>query len=166
MKTHPLHLVAVAMLLLAGTAFARSPRAELAGLRLGMTEEAVHEKLRSAGTLMPESRLEKEREEQQSWKLSHGPYGFLALGYDDERVAWITAFVREDGPPIRYADVGPLDSCERPGNFQCVWKVAGAKHREPYWVIARGRDSVRVASISLMRPRGAKAPETEANEKH
>ncbi len=156
--------IAAGLLALASPLTARPPRPELAGIRLGMSEAAVHEKLASGGALVPESRFEREREEHETWKMARGPYGFVALGFAGDRVSWVTAFARAQGPVIRFRDVGTLAECERPGNWQCIWKVEGASGRDPYWVVARGRDSLRVASISLLRPRSAAAPDSAARD--
>lgn len=140
----------IALLLLA-TGAARTARTEFAGIRVGMSEEQVGERLAHVATKRPDPPNERERDESQSWAFRRGPYGFIALGYTNQRVRWLSIFLREKGPRMRYSDIGPLASCERPGNFQCVWKVDASVSGGPCTVVARGRDTVFVTSVTVAR---------------
>ena len=151
MRTATLALGTTLLITLATAAPARMPRAELAGLRLGMSEEAAQESLAKRGTKAQENPRERERDEQESWALRQGPWGYVSFGIEDDRVSWVTAFARRAGPRIRYRDLGPLSRSRRTGNYFFTWKVPATRSARAYSVIARGSDSVYVASVSLVR---------------
>ena len=148
-SSYPL-LSATLLLTLATASPTRMPRPELAGLRLGMTEEAAHESLEKRGTKSQEKLQEGEADEQESWSLQRGPWGYVAFGVEDERVSWVTAFARRDGPRIRYRDLGSLARSQRTGNYFVTWKVPATRGARAYSLIARGGDSIYVASVSLV----------------
>ena len=156
----PATCVLTAMLLaaFAGAAFAKPPRAELAGLRLGMSEEEAHERLARLGTRNPAGEAGGENEGQESWALKRGPWGYVALSIKDDRVAWVSVFARKEGPRIRYRDLGTLAEARRTGAYFFTWRVPAAGRAAPYTVIARGTDSVYVASVSLAPNPSATAP--------
>src|SRR5260221_323822 len=81
-----------AILLLAIPAVAKPPRAELAGIKLGMSEETAHESLEKRGTKQSEKEKEGERDEQESWQLKRGPWGYVAVSVASRRVSWVSAF--------------------------------------------------------------------------
>ena len=141
---------AILLMLLAIPAVAKPPRAELAGIKLGMSEETAHESLEKRGTKQSEKEKEGERDEQESWQLKRGPWGYVAFGVASGRVGWVTAFAREDGPRIRYADIGSLAGSHRSGTYYVKWKVPATGRARAYTVIARGRDSIYVASVSIL----------------
>ncbi len=144
-------LVVILLLSSIATASAAPPRAELAGLRLGMSEEQARETLARHGKPLRGKGEESERGEQESWSLDRGPWAFVAFGIDGERLRWITAFARRAGPHIRYRDIGSLADSKRSGFYFFTWKVPAARGRSPYLVIARGTDSTYVTSVSLLR---------------
>jgi hypothetical protein len=171
-------ILAAALLLAAAPAIAKGPQAPkppkavLAGVRLGMTEEQVREKLSHTGTAAPEKKGRESEEEgdQQTWAFQRGPYAFVTIGYRDERAFWVTAFLREHGKPVRFSDVGPLATAMPSGNRQWIWNVQAHGDEPAYRVIARGRDSVNVVSISLLhtgplsQPHGHEEAEKEHGE--
>src|SRR5882672_5479442 len=121
---HTRFVVATLMLLAVATAAAaRSPRAELVGLRLGMPEEKAQAMLTKLGTRATERAREREAEEQESWSLRRGPWGYVAFGVEDGRVRWVTAFARREGPRVRYRDLGSLAECQRTGTYFFTWRV-------------------------------------------
>src|SRR5438128_1315384 len=137
MNPRPVALAA-ALLFVALTANAKTslPKGELAGIRLVMSEEQVKEKLARAGTMAPEKGGDRDEGDQQTWSLARGPYGFVSIGYQDDRAAWVTAFVREHGKPVHFVDVGPRRTAERPGNWQWIWNVPAQGRQAAYRVIA------------------------------
>jgi hypothetical protein len=151
MNARPL-AVATLLLLAALPVLAKSamPKNELAGIRLGMSEEQVKEKLSRTGTVAPEKGGDRDEGDQQTWSFKSGPYGFVSIGYNDDRANWVTAFVREHGKPVRFSDIGPLAAAQPSGSRQWIWNVAARGEAPAYRVIARGRDSVNVVSISLL----------------
>jgi hypothetical protein len=114
-----------------------------------MPEEEAREHLARIGTLSPGPAHEKESEEQGTWTLRRGPWVYVALGLQDERVAWVTAFARPEGRRVRYRDIGSLDECQRTGAYFFIWRVPAQGSRPAYKVIARGTDSLYVGSVSL-----------------
>ena len=162
MRTVTLAVTAVLLLLAAPMASAKPPRAELAGLRLGMSDEAAHETLAKHGSPLRDSGHERESEEHETWSLKRGPWGYVSFGVVEEHVSWVTAFARRGGPRLRYRDLGSLDECRRTGTYFFIWKVPAARDARPYSVIARGVDSVYVTSVSLTRDAGEVARDRPA----
>jgi len=149
----------ILLLAWATAAAARPPRAELVGLRLGMPEGEAQARLAKLGTRTAEKPLERESEEQESWSLRHGPWGYVSFGVEAGRVLWVTAFGRREGPRVRYRDLGSLAECRRSGTYFFTWKVPPRRKAAAYTVIARGADSVYVGSVSLLGSAGRSLPE-------
>jgi hypothetical protein len=137
------------LLLAAAPSKTRMPKPELAGIKLGMEADAARGQLAKHGTAAASKEQEHEGGEQQSWAMKKGPWGYVALGFQGERVHWITAFARQEGPRIRYRDVGPVDLAQRTGTYFFIWRVPAHGDVAPYTVIARGTDSVYVSSVSV-----------------
>jgi hypothetical protein len=79
------------------------PKPEILGVRLGMTREEAHARLRNIGQLEKE-----ERRQQEVWRLTGDPgYTHLMVAFNKEYTAvrYITAVANEQGSRIRYADV-------------------------------------------------------------
>ena len=86
---------------------ADKPRPEILGVRLGMSREEAHARLREIGKLEKE-----ERGRQEVWRLDGDPsYTHLMVAYDKERasVRYVTAVANEQGRRVPYADVVRLD---------------------------------------------------------
>ena len=149
MRPTILALALATSLAFAAAADARPPRAELVGIRLGMSEEEAHEHLSKLGKQAQEKN-EREEEEQESWSLDRGPWGYVALGVEEERVRWVTVFARRGGPAVRYRDLGSLEGSRRSGTYFLTWSVPARAGARPYTVIARGNDSLYVTSVSLV----------------
>src|SRR5436190_10867110 len=149
MRTVTAILAAAMLMTLAAGAESRSPRAELAGIRLGMTEEAARERLAKQGAPASGARAKREEDEQETWSLRRGPWGYVTLGLAGGKVHWVTAFARRNGPRVRYRDLGSLDESRRTGTYLYIWRVPTRRDAPPYTVIARGGDSLFVTSVSL-----------------
>jgi len=79
------------------------PKPEILGVRLGMTREEAHARLRTIGQLEKE-----ERRQQEVWRLTGDPgYTHLMVAYNREytSVRYVTAVANEQGRRLRYADV-------------------------------------------------------------
>jgi hypothetical protein len=79
------------------------PKPEILGVRLGMSREEAHARLRNIGQLEKE-----ERRQQEVWRLTgDASYSHLMVAYNKEytSVRYITAVANEQGSRIRYADV-------------------------------------------------------------
>ena len=98
--------VAVCCLLLlfaAGCAASDDPKPEILGVRLGMSREEAHARLRTVANLERE-----ERRQQEVWRLTGDPsYTHLMVAYNKEytSVRYVTAVANEQGRRVPYAEV-------------------------------------------------------------
>ena len=135
-------LALVAALLLSLTAAASDdppisgvpPLADIKGVRLGMSRDAVRSGLASVARLERE-----ERRRHEIWSINGDPrFASLIIGYTKEwNVRFVTAVAKPDGTAVRYADVLDL--------AKATHKAAGQTHTytwvtgtPPYNVIAIG----------------------------
>jgi hypothetical protein len=97
------------LLLLASSCATKvEPKPEILGIRLGMTREEAHTRLKNIGQFEKE-----ERRQQEVWRLTTDPsYSHLMVAYNKEytSVRYVTAVANEQGRRIRYADVINLGS--------------------------------------------------------
>jgi hypothetical protein len=103
-------IAAICCLLLLASACATKvePKPEILGVRLGMTREEAHARLKNIGQFEKE-----ERRQQEVWRLTSDPgYSHLMVAYNKEytSVRYVTAVANEQGRRIRYADVIDLGS--------------------------------------------------------
>lgn len=102
------------MLLLApACSRAVNPMPEILGVRLGMTRDEAHARLRTIATLEKE-----ERKQQEVWRLTDGAtYTHLMIAYNKEYTAvrYVTAVANEQGRRVPYADVINLDGARMEG---------------------------------------------------
>lgn len=117
------------------------PRPEILGVRLGISRDEAHKRLRALG------RLEKEESRQQEvWALFRdSSYSHLLIGYSRERnaVRFVTAVAKPGGRGVRYSDVLDMKRARSMGstNYHKYVLEAPARGNEPaYTVIARGSD--------------------------
>jgi len=90
------------LLLAAACAGSAEPKPEILGVRLGMSREEAHARLRQLGRLEKEERKQKE-----VWRLDGDPdYSHLMVAYNREytSVRYVTAVANEHGR-VPYADV-------------------------------------------------------------
>lgn len=97
--------VAICCLLLLAPACNKvvEPKPEILGVRLGMSREEAHARLRDIGQLEKE-----ERRQQEVWRLKDDPaYSHLMVAYNKEytSVRYVTAVASEQGRRLRYSDV-------------------------------------------------------------
>lgn len=97
--------VTICCLLLLAAACSKSaaPKPEILGVRLGMSREEAHARLRTLGQLEKE-----ERRQQEVWRLTgDSGYTHLMVAYNKEytSVRYVTAVANEQGRRIRYEDV-------------------------------------------------------------
>ena len=124
------------------------PRPEIMGISLDMSREAARARLNAIGSLEKE-----ERKRQEVWAVKDARISHLLVGYDTEnRVRYVTAIARTDGPRIRYQDVADLKSAQQShtqGNHKFTWEVAARRDDIGYIMIARGHDPVYLESYSV-----------------
>jgi hypothetical protein len=132
---------------LASAAPAR-PRPEIMGISLDMSRDAARARLKAIGNLEKE-----ERKRQEVWAVKDSRISYLLVGYDaDNRVRYVTALARTDGPRIRYQEVANPKSAQQShvqGNHKFTWEVAARRGHVAYLLIARGRDPQYLDSYSV-----------------
>ncbi len=131
-----------------------SPRAEskadILGIKLDMSQENAHRRLREIG------KLEKEEGKQQEiWALKEDPhYSYLIVAFTKENpsVRFVTAKMREGGSRVRYSDVLELEKTRQIGsanNYKYVQEFPPEGNRSQYSVIASGKDADYLTYLSL-----------------
>jgi hypothetical protein len=122
------------------------------GLRLGMTEESVHRRLKKIATQKKEEREEEEGGEREIWILKHdAKLNYLITRFDEEhRLIVITVVALPQ--QLRYADIASLKEATKATdglNYSYKWKMDSGKRERPYVVIARGSGPEFLTSYSL-----------------
>ncbi len=121
------------------------PRGELLGIRLGMTEAEATARMSKLGR--PNATMPAPK---QGWELDDSRYAHLIVRYDGNHlVKWVTVLAREDGPRVRYRDIGDVKKAARSGFYFYTWTVPPKKTRAGYVVVARGTDPEFLSSLSL-----------------
>ena len=117
---------------------AARPRPEIMGISLDMKHDDAVTRLKSIGSLERET-----RKRQEVWAVKDVRISHLLVGYDaDNRVRYVTAIARTDGPRIRYQEVADVKSAQRsvtPGNHKFTWEIEARRGRA-FILIARGHD--------------------------
>jgi hypothetical protein len=122
------------------------------GLRIGMSRNDVHRRLKRIGILERE-----ERGRQEVWKLGReSRFAFMLVGFDaDFRVRYVTAIAGEGGRRMRYSELGPIkDARAENANgayTRYTWEIKPDKKRAGYFLIAEGRDPEYLKSFSIKR---------------
>jgi len=118
---------------------AARPRPEIMGISLDMKRDDAVARLKSIGNLERET-----RKRQEVWAVKDVRISHLLVGYDaDNRVRYVTAIARPDGPRIRYQEVADMKSAQRsvtPGHQKFTWEIEGRRGHSGYILIARGHD--------------------------
>jgi hypothetical protein len=153
MSLRPLFLamsVFAGVALLSTTARAKSPPREILGVSIGMSFDDAQKHLANAGK--PTKDESGPQGAKQIWQLDHPRFSYLIVSYDDEqKVAWLTAFAKKTGKPMRYRDVGNLQEARVQGRYFYFWTVKD-KDGDGYIVRAAGTDSERLETLSLFAP--------------
>ena len=131
---------------------AKGPPREVFGLRLGISEQAAHKRLRKIATQQKEEREEEEGGEQEVWILKgDAKFKYLLTRFDREhRLILITAVAQPQ--QVRYADIASLDDATKATdgiNYSYKWKVEPGKRERPLILIARGSSPEFLTSYSL-----------------
>src|ERR1044072_6430563 len=141
-------LLSLSLLLVIGalvSVAAARPRPEIMGISLDMERDAAVARLKSIGNLEKET-----RKRQEIWAVKDVRISHLLVGYDAEnRVRYVTAVARTDGPRIRYQEIADLKSAQRsiaPGNHKFTWEIEG---RRGFILIARGHDAQYLDTYSI-----------------
>jgi hypothetical protein len=137
----------------------QKPRAEVLGLRLGMLEDEVRERLAKIGEQQKEERESEGEGEQEVWLLNpklEKNLDYLVVKFDrNHRLHFIIAVARKDGH-VRYADVLDLQKAKRVTdgsgrNFSFTWKIAAEGAQPASQIVARGSDPQYLTSYTIFR---------------
>jgi hypothetical protein len=128
------------------------PSREVFGLRLGMSEEAVHKRLRKIATQKKEEREEEEGGEQEVWILKKDArYNYLLTKFSREhRLILVTAVAHPNR--VRYSDLGETKDATLATdgmNYSYKWKIAAQGKERAVLLIARGSSAEFLTSYSL-----------------
>jgi hypothetical protein len=121
---------------------------EIMGISLEMGREAAQARLKGLGQLEKE-----DRKRQEVWAIKDPRISHLLVGYDaGNRVRYVTAIARTDGPRIRYQEIAELKSAQRTnyqGNYRFTWEIPERRGQFAFVVIAHGRDPNFLDSYSI-----------------
>ena len=153
-KTKAVQLLLLAIWLATQTIAAsaqRTPRPPF-GLRLGMNEEVVHERLRKIATQQKEEKEEEEGGEQEVWILKRdAKLNYLITKFSREhRLILITVVARPQ--QLKYSDLASLDTAAKASdgqNYSYKWKVEPGKGARAYVINARGSSPEFLTSYSV-----------------
>ena len=144
-------LLSLSLLLVIGalvSVAAARPRPEIMGVSLDMKRDDAVARLKSIGSLERET-----RKRQEVWAVKDVRISHLLVGYDaDNRVRYVTAIARTDGPRIRYQEVADMKSAQRsvtPGNHKFTWEIEERRGQSAFIIIARGHDAQYLDSYSV-----------------
>lgn len=128
------------------------PSREAFGLRLGMSEEAVHKRMRKIATQQKEEREEEEGGEQEVWVLKKDSrYNYLLTKFSREHRLILVTAVAHPGR-VRYSDLGETKEATVATdgiNYSYKWKIAAQGKERAVILIARGSNAEFLASYSL-----------------
>ena|SRR6478672_1120177 len=139
--------VLVALAAVANAAQAKV-KPEIMGISLEMGREAAQSRLKALGQLEKE-----DRKRQEVWAIKDPRISHLLVGYDaDNRVRYVTAIARTDGPRIRYQEIAQVKTAQRSnyqGNYRFTWEIPERRGQFAFVVIAHGRDPNFLDSYSI-----------------
>ncbi len=128
------------------------PSPEVFGLRLGMSEEAVHKRMRRIATQQKEEREEEEGGEQEVWMLKKDSrYNYLLTKFSREhRLIFVTVVVHPSR--VRYSDLGETKDATVATdgmNYSYKWKISAQGKESAVVLIARGSNAEFLTSYSV-----------------
>lgn len=122
------------------------------GLRLGVDEEVVHERLRRIATQQKEEKEEAEGGEQEVWILKRDKrFNYLIARFDrDHRLVLLTVVARPQ--QVKYGQVANLKLATKATdgtNYSYKWKVEPGKNARAFTINARGNSPQFLNSYSV-----------------
>ena len=129
-----------------------APSRDAFGLRLGMSEEAVHKRMRKIATQQKEEREEEEGGEQEVWVLKKDSrYNYLLTRFSREhRLILITVVAHPSR--VRYSDLGDTKEANVATdgiNYSYKWTIPGKGKERGVLLTARGNNAEFLNSYSL-----------------
>ena len=125
---------------------------DLFGLKIGMSEESVHKKLKQIAAQQKEEKEKEEEGEQEVWNLKKDDrFDYILTRFNrDHRLTLITVVARPNR--VRYSDVAETKDATVASdgrNYSYRWKVERDGGQPAYLLIARGSSSEFLTSYSL-----------------
>jgi hypothetical protein len=132
-----------------------TPPREVFGVRLGMSEEAVHRRLKKIATQQKEEKEAEGEGEQEVWVLKKDRrIDYLLVRFDARHQLWLITLVARKDAGVRYSDLGALGNAKHGSdgrNFTYKWSVPSKGKQAGYVVIARGNNPDTLTSYSISR---------------
>ena len=132
------------------------PSREVLGLRLGMSEESVHKRMRRIATQQKEEREEEEGGEQEVWILKKDErYNYLLTKFNGEHRLILVTVVAHPSR-VRYSDIGEMKDATVATdgiNYSYKWRIPVQGKESTVLLIARGNNAEFLNSYSLYRGR-------------
>lgn len=131
---------------------AKKRPADVLGLKIGMSEELVHKRLRKIATQQKEEKEKEEEGEQEVWTLKRDArFDYVLTRFNREhRLILITVVARPN--QVRYSDIAESHDATVVSDgrsFSYRWKVEKDEGRPGYLLIARGSSAEFLTSYSL-----------------
>ncbi|MEP6743734.1 MAG: hypothetical protein ABJB61_14650, partial [bacterium] len=128
------------------------PSREAFGLRLGMSEEAVHKRMRKIAKQQKEEREEEEGGEQEVWVLKKDArFNYVLTKFSREhRLIFVTVVAHPSR--VRYSDLGETKEATVATdgiNYSYKWKIPAQAKERAALLIARGSSAEFLTSYSL-----------------
>ena len=125
------------------------PTREVFGLRLGMSEESVHKRMRRIATQQKEDR----KKERAVWILKKDArYNYLLTKFSRREHRLILVTVVAHPSRVRYSDLGETKNATVATdgfNYSYKWKIPAQGKEKPVLLIARGGNAEFLNSYSL-----------------
>ncbi len=130
----------------------KKPSREVFGLRMGMSEESVHKRLRKIAVQRKEEKEEKEGE-QEVWTLKRDSrFNYLLTRFDRNHRLFFVMVVAHPNR-VRYNELATIRNAEMATdgrNYSYKWKVQGNGREKGYLIAARGNSPEFLTSYFLV----------------
>ena len=145
-------LLITLFLLIVPTAESAPVKPEVFGLRIGMSEESVHKRMRKIARQEKEEREEEEEGEQEVWVLKKDlRYHYILTKFSrDHRLILVTVMTHPN--QVKYADLGDLKSATLATdgtNYSYKWKLPAQGKESALLIVARGSNADFLTSYSV-----------------
>jgi hypothetical protein len=130
----------------------KKPAREVFGLRMGMSEESVHKRLRKIAVQQKEEKEQKEGE-QEVWALKRDSrFSYLLTRFDRNHRLFFVMVVAHPNR-VRYDELATISDAEMASdgrNYSYRWKVPGSGREKGYLLTARGSSPEYLTSYSVV----------------
>jgi hypothetical protein len=146
------YLLVLLFTLNASTVSAKKHPADPFGLKIGMTEDSVHKRLRRIATQQKEEKEKEQEGEQEVWTLKRDDrFDYLLTRFNREhRLTLITVVAKPNR--VRYSDLAESKGAKVATdgrNFSYKWKIDKEGKEQSYLLIARGSSAEFLTSYSV-----------------